>query len=118
VVRRRGWPPSAPITKISVLPSFGQSKAIHRLSGDQRWLPVAGPPKEVSCTGLRPSRSQTQISRLPERSEEKAILLPSGENCSSMSRCLGAIHLSGAPLRSVEFGPAIRQMFGSTTPRA
>src|SRR5580704_6654940 len=99
---------------MSELPSFGQSKAIHWLSADQRGPPASGPPNDVSGTGLRPSRSQTQISRLPDRSEEKTILRPSGENCCSASCWVEAIHLTGLPLRSAEFGPAVRHMFVST----
>jgi len=55
------------------------SKAIFRLSGDHRGAPVAPLPKEVNWTAFKPSLSHTQISRLPERSEAKAMRLPSGE---------------------------------------
>ena len=49
-------------------------------SGDQRGVVTSGPPKEVNWTEFEPSLSHTQISGFPERSDIKAILLPSGEN--------------------------------------
>ena len=41
--------------------------------------PTKGPPKEVMRTGFELSAFETQISREPEREDEKAITLPSGE---------------------------------------
>ena len=34
---------------------------------------------ELSCNGFEPSESETQISKLPDRFDMKAILVPSGE---------------------------------------
>src|SRR2546422_4694257 len=74
---RRGAPPSALITKISVWPSLGESKAMRWPSEDQRGLPACGPPKNVNWIGFEPSLSHTQISALPERSEEHTSELQS-----------------------------------------
>src|SRR5262245_45553415 len=68
-VRRRGLPPSALLMKISWSPSMPESKTIHRPSGDQRGVAVCAPPKLVSRSGLAPSLSHSQSSRLPVRSE-------------------------------------------------
>jgi hypothetical protein len=62
-----------------VFPPGREAKTICRPSGEKRGAVVAGPPKEVNWTGFEPSALQVQISRLPERSDTKAMLLPSGE---------------------------------------
>src|SRR5437868_598807 len=98
---------------MSTLPAFGLSNAIHRLSDDQRGLPTLIPLKDVNSTGLRPSRSQTQIAVLPERAELKTIFLPSGENCGSRSGWVDAINRVGALFLSSALGPGIRQMLES-----
>src|SRR5881394_1121648 len=100
---------------MSSLPSFVELKAIHRLSGDHR--PHA-PPKDVNCTGLRPSLSQTQISSFPERVELNRIDLPSGECLGAASICLDAMNLSGGLPVAAELGPGIRQMLKCATSRA
>src|SRR2546427_361318 len=100
---------------MSELPALELSKAIHRLSGDHRGLPGGVSLLEVSCTRLRPSRSQTQSSMLPERAELNAIRSPLGENWGSKSSCVEAINLTGALFLSIEFGPGIRQMLESKT---
>jgi hypothetical protein len=41
--------------------------------------------KEVNCIGAEPSELHLQISKAPERAEENAIHLPSGENCGPTS---------------------------------
>ncbi len=64
---------------LSGFPSGAASKAIQRPSGDQQGDPAFTPAKDVSCTGPRPSRSHTQTSGLPDRSDSKAIRSPSGE---------------------------------------
>src|SRR5947209_8309087 len=97
---------------MSEFPALGLSNVIHRLSGDQRGLPTMFP-SEVNSTGLRPSRSQTQIALLPERSELKTIFLPSGENCGSSSDWVDAINRVGALFLSNALGPGIRQIFES-----
>jgi hypothetical protein len=74
--------------------------------------------KEVSCEEFCPSRSQTQISSLPERAELKTIFVPSGENWGSTSDWVEAMNLEGAILLSDEFGPGIRHMFETIASRA
>src|SRR5690242_12902228 len=103
---------------MSQLPAFGLSNAIHWLSGDQRGLPTVAPLKEVNSTGLRPSRSDTQIEWIPERPEVKTIFLPSGENCGSRSGWVDAINRVAAPFLFDELGPGIRQMLESVENRA
>ena len=54
---------------------------MRRPSGDQRGDPWPSPGPRVSCVGLEPSASASQISCVsPERSVSKATLRPSGEN--------------------------------------
>jgi hypothetical protein len=65
-----------------------------RLPGDQWELPSI-PLKELTWVGLDPSRSHTQISRLPERRDSKAMCLPSGETCGFNSPRLEEIILAG-----------------------
>src|ERR1700730_1100298 len=55
------------------------SNTIERLSGDHRGVPAL--PIAVNCNALLPSRSLTQISIVPERSDIYASFLPSGEIC-------------------------------------
>jgi hypothetical protein len=62
-----------------MLPPGREAKTIRRPSGEKRGAVAAGPPKEVNWIGLEPSALQAQISKLPERSEIKAMLLPSWE---------------------------------------
>src|ERR1700751_2797518 len=91
------------------------SKAIQRPSGDQRGVPVSGPPMEVSCTRLDPSASARQISKFPERVDWKTIRLPSGEYCGPSSTMSEKINFSGFPAR----WPApigIRQIFSVQIP--
>src|SRR5215467_12210705 len=82
---RCGFPPFAPTTKMSYSPAAFESKAILPPSGDQRGVETSGPAKEVNCTAFEPPLSQTQISGWPERSDMKAIFLPSGEGCGAKS---------------------------------
>src|SRR5262245_11136189 len=100
---------------MSAFPSMRTSNAISLPSGDQRAEPGNGPPNQVSCTGLRPSRSHTQSSQLPERLEEKAIRLPSGEYCGESSWKVEAISRLGrpAPFPGAETGSSMRQMLVS-----
>jgi len=66
-------------------PAAFESKA-RWLSGDHRGVEAQPAPRnEVNWTALDPSLLQAQISRWPERVDAKAILLPSGENCGSVS---------------------------------
>ena len=73
-----------------------------RPSGDHRGVPLMAP-KRVSCRAFAPSRSHIQISLLPDRSDSKAILLPSGEICGPSSlredeiTLLGEWPLGGEP---------------------
>src|SRR5947207_981537 len=60
-------------------PTTRESKAMSLPSGDQRGVPVFLMPNELSCTALEPSVSETQISVLPDRLDEKVICFPSGE---------------------------------------
>src|SRR5205085_4347382 len=94
-------------------PAGRESKAICRPSGDQRGEPAWLPPKLVSCTGLRPSPSHTQISRLPLRSETKVMWFPSGENCGLDSSRVEATSWLGSLAGAVESGPGARQILVS-----
>src|SRR5262249_10569501 len=76
---------------------------------DQRGVPVSGPPYRVSCTGIWPLLSLTQISLLPDRFERKATRLPSGEYCGLESYCVEEITLVGGCLAS----GSIRQILAS-----
>src|SRR6266481_9765629 len=60
-------------------PSVRESNVMSLPSGDQHGDPVLSAPKAVSCTGFVPSASDIQTSSLPERFDENAIWLPSGE---------------------------------------
>jgi len=64
-------------------------------SGDHRGVPVSGPPYLVSCTGVRPLLSLTQISLLPVLLERNATRLPSGEYCGLESYCVDEITFTG-----------------------
>src|SRR5215472_11039954 len=70
---------------MSVSPFATESKAICRPSGDQFGLPTLGPPKKVNCLGFEPSLLHTHICIAPERSDWKAMRLPSGDIFGSMS---------------------------------
>ena len=71
------WPPDN--SNFFTFPSAKNPR--YRPSGDQNGSAVYGPANEVNGTELEPSRSHTQISWLPERSEANAIRFPSGEYC-------------------------------------
>src|SRR5690242_11014807 len=103
---------------MSVFLSLRLSNAIRSLSGDQRGLPTATALKAVNSAGLRPSRSHTQIASLPKRSELKAIFLPSGENCGSISQAVDAITRVGTLVFSSALGPGIRQTLESNRSRS
>jgi muconolactone delta-isomerase len=64
---------------MSTAPYWFESKAIHLPSGDHSGLPLNPALMSVRLIGFVPSALQTQISELPELSEMKAILRPSGE---------------------------------------
>jgi hypothetical protein len=72
--------PFALTAQVSISPAAFESKAMRPPSGDQRGVVTSAPPKSVSCTALEPAPSEIQISPFPERLDQKAILLPSGEN--------------------------------------
>src|SRR5438477_10906919 len=86
------------------------SNAIFIPSGDQRGVPVSGPPYFVSCTGIRPLLSLTQISLLPDRLERNATRLPSGEYCGLESYCVDEVTLTGDSFPS----DSTRQIFASS----
>ena len=90
-----------------------ESKAICRPSGDQRGVPVVGPPMFVNRIGFRPSRSETQISAVPERLEPNTIRSPSGEYCGLESLAVEAINRVGAGCCPAVPGTSTRQIFGS-----
>src|SRR2546427_2173880 len=97
--RRARWltsegPPAALITKMSLRPSGRESNAICWPSGDQRGVPVCGPLNDVSCTGFEPSSRAAHISQLPERSDWKASLLPSGDTCGAVAVSLEEVRRS------------------------
>ena len=75
---------------------------MRRRSGDHRGVPFI-PPRRVRGRAFAPSRSHIQISALPDRSDAKAILLPSGEICEPSSTrddeitLLGECGLGGEP---------------------
>ena len=58
-------------------------------------------------TGLLPSAFITQMSRLPDRLDAKAIRLPSGEYCGKWLRPVAAIRRSAGPV-STRPGPGLR----------
>ncbi len=88
-----------------------ESKAICRPSGDQRGSPVTGPPMFVNRIGFRPSRSDTQISPVPERLEPNTIRSPSGEYCGLESVAVEAINRVGAGCCPAVPGTSMRQIF-------
>src|SRR5437870_2415333 len=90
-------------------PAGRESKTICLPSGDQRGEPVWLPPKVVNCTGLRPSLSHTQISRLALRSDTKATRVPSGENCGLDSSRVEPTSGLGSLAGAIESGPGARQ---------
>src|ERR1051325_6402462 len=98
---------------MSAFPSIHESKAICRPSGDQRGVPVSGPPILVKARGLDPSLSHIQISKVPERRDAKTILFPSGEYRGPLSSSVEEISFSGA--LSCPFGTCkgTRQMLPS-----
>src|SRR4029453_7374716 len=98
---------------MSAFPPMRGSNAISLPSGDQRGVPASGPPNRVSGTELRPARSHTQISQLPERLEENAIRLPSGEYCGLSSWSVEVISGLGLPALFPEAGSSMRQKFVS-----
>src|SRR5262245_42229672 len=92
-------------------PRARESNATQRPSGDQRGVPLAGPPNEVTCRGFEPSASLIQTSKDPERVELKANWRPFGEKAGSHSSRLdemsgvGLWAAAGARVRGT------RQMF-------
>src|SRR2546421_12746241 len=98
---------------MSAFPSIHESKAICRPSGDQRGVPVSGPPILVNCRGLVPSLSHTQISKLPERREAKTIFFPSGEYCGPLSSRLDEISFDGGSFCVLKLWSAKRQILPS-----
>jgi hypothetical protein len=85
------------------------------LSGDHRGLPVTGPLKDVSGTQFAPVRSHVQISKLPERFDSKAILLPSGEKRGAVSSRVDEMSGLERRLGLAETDKSICQMFESPT---
>ena len=82
-------------------------------SGDQRGVVTSGPLNEVNFTTFKPSLSHTQISRLLERSEQKAIFFPSGENSGYPSIRVDEISIIGRLVLAFRPGNSKRQMFVS-----
>src|ERR1700758_5291627 len=94
-----GWPPEAETTQMDGFDAGGRaSNTIRFPSGDQRGVPANCPSKKVNRRTLRPSAPATQISGAPERSDEKTIHFPSGENCGVSSH--------EVEVMSCVFGPA------------
>src|SRR4051812_19081486 len=102
---------------MSQLPDMSELKARSRQSGDHVGHAFVPRPREVTCIGLSPLTSEAQISKLPERFEENAIRLPSGEGCGFISSRVDALNCLGGP---VIFGPCTiaRQIFWSEISRA
>src|SRR5258705_5676254 len=98
---------------MSAFPSIHESNAICRPSGDQRGVPVSGPPMFVKGRGLDPSPSHSQISNVPERRDANTILLPSGEYWGPVSSCVEEMSFSGVFSCAFELCNAIRQMLPS-----
>src|SRR4029453_18593622 len=94
---------------MSAFPSIQESKTICLPSGDQRGVPVSGPPIFVNCLKLDPSLSHSQISKLPDRRGANKNFFPSGEYCGPLSSSVEEISFR------VSFEPCnpIRQMFPS-----
>src|SRR5437763_17152873 len=98
---------------MSALPPGLESKAIYLPSGDQHGVPVSGPLNEVNWIGFEPSLAQTQISKLPDRSDAKTMLLPSGAYRALVSRRVEAVNLDGSLLWPGEAGASTRRLFKS-----
>src|SRR4030095_1579273 len=98
---------------MSAFPSIQESNAICRPSGDQRGVPVRGPPMFVKGRGLDPSLSHTQISNVPERREANTILFPSEEYCGPLSSCVDEMSFRGRASCTFEPCNPIRQMLPS-----
>jgi len=81
----RVFPPSALIRKMSDVDSRAESKAIHWLSADHLGLPIRLAPDTVNGIASEPSGRARQISRLPDRVEQKATHSPLGDGCGSSS---------------------------------
>src|SRR5258708_15180694 len=92
-------PPAAGTTKMLDTPSLSASNAIHWLPGDQRGEPQF--PISVSFLADVPSEFMVQISTVPERSDIKAIVLPSGETCAPSFRSFAEVTTFRAPAASV-----------------
>src|SRR5690242_18312375 len=91
------------------------SKAIQRLSGDQRGEPQL--PRLVSFTREEPSWLLVQISRLPERSDINASFFPSGEDCGPSFLSLAEVTMVRA-LGSAGRVKSTRQILGAWITRA
>src|SRR5438874_13400187 len=102
---------------MSQLPEMSELNARNRPSGDHVAQAFVPRPIEVTCIGFSPSLSETQISILPERFEENAIRLPSGEGCGFISSRVDTLNCLGGP---VILGPCTgsRQIFWSEISRA
>ena len=77
--------------------SFRRSYAIDCPSGDHVAVPPWPPLNDVSCRALRPSRSATQTSCVPDRWLSNAIRVPSGEKRAFRSDRVDPIRLTGLP---------------------
>src|SRR5262249_18027078 len=81
---------------MSLFPPDSEEKVIIVPFGDQRgeWVLAL---RNVNCCGLELEESATQISELPERSDAKAILEPSGLTCGNCSKRVDAATCVGFP---------------------
>src|SRR4051812_21500061 len=102
---------------MSQLSEMFELNARNRPSGDHVGQALVPRPIDVTCTGFKPSLSETQISKLPERFEQNATCFPSGEGCGFISSRVDPLSCLGVP---ITFGPLIvtRQIFWSEISRA
>src|SRR5215510_4172676 len=98
---------------MSRLPLASDQNTMRCPSGDHLGLRVLGPRNDVTGNPWDPSWLQTQISGHPDLIEEKAILLPSGENLGSISVRVDEMNLLACFSFAPEPGTSTRQIFSS-----
>jgi hypothetical protein len=118
---RSGLEPSAFITYTSPLRvkrSRYVSKAILVPSGDQAGAPSTKPPSVVRLTAFEPSAFMTTMSRLPRRSLEYTIFVPSGDHAGSSSNPTRLVRLTGldpsAFITNISRSPLLKSLVKAT----
>jgi hypothetical protein len=88
-----------------------EPKAICLPSGDQQGAPdLDGPLNVVTWIHCAPSPAQVHISEFPDRLDENAIRLPSGEYCALKSTAEDAVSLAGGGMAPARTGISCRQI--------